>query len=226
MSQIRVKINENEITIDNATEKQVDTLIDAFVFKSNEIRFTEHDYPSMLFLDDDFECEPVPKELDEETDEDEISEFHPSKGEELPAEKSSYAYRDSEGGINTLAEKFRHAYQTKNESPAQVAVYEETDRIPVSPNLNKGYVENQNYHETGVKYRTVKGIENVPTYRCRWQCPDPSCGDKGNHYIPEGTAVVYCYTCNTKLEVKEATDIGFPNRDDWGNFYVAYDEKN
>lgn len=90
--------------------------------------------------------------------------------------------------------------------------------------VTKSYSDTQDHFVTGIKYKTLKGVDRVPHYKCRWICSDPVCQDRGNHYIPEGSEVVYCYTCNKKMKVKEATSMGFPNRDGWGNFYTAYEE--
>lgn len=86
------------------------------------------------------------------------------------------------------------------------------------------YAEQQDYFVTGIKYKTIKGVDNVPTYKCRYECQNPTCRTKGTHYIAEGTEVVYCYNCSSKLYVDDATSLGFPNRDDWGNFYFANEE--
>jgi hypothetical protein len=72
------------------------------------------------------------------------------------------------------------------------------------------------YFKTGIKVK-----EGVEHYKTRYFCKNRKCGHKGNHYLPEGTEFTYCHQCEEKLLVREASEDGFPNRDEWGNFYVA-----
>lgn len=72
------------------------------------------------------------------------------------------------------------------------------------------------YFKTGIKDK-----EGVKHYKTRYFCKNRKCGHKGNHYLPEGTEFTYCHQCEEKLLVREASKDGFPNRDEWGNFYVA-----
>lgn len=127
---------------------------------------------------------------------------------------------------NTIQEKMAEAFQ-KQADKAQKLSVKPTHEEPVeykSSKVTNNYADTQNHHETGIKYKLIKGTPNVPTYRCRWNCPNPTCNDRGNHYLPEGTKVTYCYTCNAKMKVEDATSMGFPNRDSDGNFYVANEE--
>lgn len=59
-------------------------------------------------------------------------------------------------------------------------------------------------------------------YRTKYWC---DCGNEGKRYIPKDTKFVYCHECNQKLLVEPATlefnDNGLPERDQWGNFYIA-----
>jgi hypothetical protein len=72
------------------------------------------------------------------------------------------------------------------------------------------------YFKTGIKVK-----EGVKHYKTRYYCKNRKCGHKGNHYLPERTEFTYCHQCEEKLLVREASENGFPNRDEWGNFYVA-----
>jgi hypothetical protein len=82
--------------------------------------------------------------------------------------------------------------------------------------------ENEFYQDTGIKYRWKK-TENepngewVPSYRLRYVCVNRVCNSKGTHFIPEGTKAVKCHNCKEKMDVREATSIGFPNKDSYNN---------
>lgn len=64
--------------------------------------------------------------------------------------------------------------------------------------------------------------DGTKRYKCRYQC---TCGKKGNHYIPLKVEEVPCFECDAPLQVRLATGQveanGIPERDDWGNYYVA-----
>ncbi|MBY0039790.1 hypothetical protein H7U08_25145 [Bacillus cereus] len=72
--------------------------------------------------------------------------------------------------------------------------------------------------KTGIKYDD----EGTPRYRTRYECC--MCGNRGNQYEYEGNKFTKCHKCNAKLKIVQATENGFPERDAFGNFYVANDE--
>ncbi|PEA87485.1 hypothetical protein [Bacillus thuringiensis] len=72
--------------------------------------------------------------------------------------------------------------------------------------------------KTGIKYDD----EGKPRYRTRYDCC--MCGNRGNQYEYEGNKFTKCHKCNAKLKIVQATKNGFPERDAFGNFYVANDE--
>ncbi|TKH53835.1 hypothetical protein FC677_21130 [Bacillus cereus] len=72
--------------------------------------------------------------------------------------------------------------------------------------------------KTGIKYDD----EGTPRYRTRYECC--MCGNRGNQYEYEGNKFTKCHKCNAKLKIVPATKNGFPERDAFGNFYVANDE--
>lgn len=74
--------------------------------------------------------------------------------------------------------------------------------------------EDNSFWETGIKIK-----DEDKCYRTWYVCPE--CGNKGKHYVPEYLSSVECYQCKTPLEKRPATDKGFPDRDDFGNFFVA-----
>lgn len=142
--------------------------------------------------------------------------------EYVPAkvEKATVAYKDNHSGFGTsVGEKFNEAFEKKVSdmfTPKKPSEWEMPD-APYMPT-------DTSHFETGIKYKTVDDVQNVPMYKCRWFCPNPVCNGKGNHYVPEGTKTVFCYNCNIKLKVVEASDEGFPNRDNFGNYYMATEQ--
>ncbi|MEK9549451.1 MULTISPECIES: hypothetical protein [Bacillus cereus group] len=72
--------------------------------------------------------------------------------------------------------------------------------------------------KTGIKYDK----EGNPRYRTRYECC--MCGNRGNQYEYKENKFTKCHKCNAKLKIVQATKNGFPERDAFGNFYVANDE--
>ncbi|EEL84468.1 hypothetical protein bcere0029_58360 [Bacillus cereus AH1272] len=72
--------------------------------------------------------------------------------------------------------------------------------------------------KTGIKYDE----EGNPRYRTRYECR--MCGNRGNQYEYKENKFTKCHKCNAKLKIVQATKNGFPERDAFGNFYVANDE--
>lgn len=72
--------------------------------------------------------------------------------------------------------------------------------------------------KTGIKYDD----EGTPRYRTRYECC--MCGNRGNQYEYKENKFTKCHKCNAKLKIEHATEKGFPERDSFGNFYVANDE--
>ncbi|WMS84407.1 hypothetical protein RE438_12080 [Bacillus wiedmannii] len=72
--------------------------------------------------------------------------------------------------------------------------------------------------KTGIKYDE----EGNPRYRARYECC--MCGNRGNQYEYKENKFTKCHKCNAKLKIVPATKTGFPERDSFGNFYVANEE--
>lgn len=86
-----------------------------------------------------------------------------------------------------------------------------------APDQKAEQKEEPEHWKTGIK----TGRKGEHRYKTHVICPD--CRSKTNAYIPETQYYWNCYNCGTKLAVHFATDGGFPERDDFGNFFVAYD---
>ncbi|MGN4777493.1 hypothetical protein [Bacillus cereus group sp. MYBK217-2] len=84
--------------------------------------------------------------------------------------------------------------------------------------ITKKEETNPPHWKTGIKYDD----EGKPRYRTRYECC--MCGNRGNQYEYEGNKFTKCHKCNAKLKIVQAMENGFPERDAFGNFYVANDE--
>ncbi|MEK4409349.1 hypothetical protein MHB59_12195 [Bacillus sp. FSL L8-0642] len=84
--------------------------------------------------------------------------------------------------------------------------------------ITKAEEANPIHWKTGIKYDD----EGTPRYRTRYECC--MCGNRGNQYEYEGNKFTKCHKCNAKLKIVSATKKGLPERDRFGNFYVANDE--
>lgn len=85
--------------------------------------------------------------------------------------------------------------------------------------------ENALYQETGVKYRRDKTNpeEWIPAYRTRYTCTNHTCKQRGTHFIPASVKKVKCHNCREELDVRDASPEGFPNKDEYNNFFFAGD---
>lgn len=72
--------------------------------------------------------------------------------------------------------------------------------------------------KTGIKHDE----DGTKRYRTRYQCP--LCGNRGNQYEYEENKFTKCHNCEAKLKIEPATKNGFPERDGFGNFFVATEE--
>lgn len=70
------------------------------------------------------------------------------------------------------------------------------------------------YWKTG-----IKKIGGVDHYKCFYKCFN--CSNQGKHYIPKEVRHIFCHECGFELPVTTATSAGFPNRDDFGNYFVS-----
>ncbi|WP_456364347.1 hypothetical protein [Priestia aryabhattai] len=91
----------------------------------------------------------------------------------------------------------------------------------VSENNNRS-VENPTDDEFGysMRYKTT-GNGQVKIYQTYYKCANKGCQTERKVFIQEGQQYVYCAKCHRKMKVKSASFKGFPNKDCFGNIYVA-----
>lgn len=74
--------------------------------------------------------------------------------------------------------------------------------------------ENQpDYYKSGIVQEN--GIDK---YKCRLHC---GCGNNQNIYIEGNKKRVTCPNCGKEHVVRNAKEKGFPERDSWGNYFIA-----
>lgn len=69
----------------------------------------------------------------------------------------------------------------------------------------------------GVKVRKDQTYGYQTYYIC------PMCKNKGKRFAGQFDKFVFCHTCNFRMHKKDATDVGFPEKDSYGNYFVAGD---
>ncbi|MFJ8521419.1 hypothetical protein [Bacillus cereus] len=99
-----------------------------------------------------------------------------------------------------------------------VKITKQKDRSSAPKPLKEEEEKPPTHWKTGIKYDD----EGTPRYRTRYECC--MCGIRGNQYEYEGNKFTKCHNCNAKLKIVPATKKGLPERDAFGNFYVANDE--
>lgn len=83
-----------------------------------------------------------------------------------------------------------------------------------TPEVAATVEETPEHWKTGIKIEG--GRETFQTFiNC------PNCGNKQKIFIVKDRKKVTCGSCTFTLTVDTATYSGFPNRDQYGNFYVA-----
>ena len=134
------------------------------------------------------------------------------KVEPIEANAMVFSTSGSPAPINLLGDKLLEGFQT-----SMGVVVSEVPAVEFL-SLEEQLAElNKDYHATGIKHKVYAG-EITPMYRVRCDCP--KCGNKGNHYILENRKDIACYECRASLLVEEAAG-KFPERDEWGNFFIA-----
>jgi hypothetical protein len=97
--------------------------------------------------------------------------------------------------------------------------------LPVNPTTEehlkfKGLTKENKQDDHPEWYKTgIKTKDGRNHYKCRYECP--ICDNKGNHYIPSNITGVNCHECDAKMDVYYAHDAGLPNRDEFGNYFIA-----
>lgn len=96
--------------------------------------------------------------------------------------------------------------------------FKETPNIEHIKLVNDNQAKNEPEHwKTGIMY---KG--ETPHYRAHYKC---ECGNKGKRYILKDSVDLPCHSCGQPINVRPATKKtgkdGLPERDSFGNFYIA-----
>ena len=118
---------------------------------------------------------------------------------------------------NAKSVEFAETNESFKEEPQ-----EETPAKPVEPEIDvSALADSKNYlHSDDDHYKTgIKTKFGVNHYRCHYICPN--CSNRGNHYIKKDLRLVSCHDCQQQMVVKPASPNGFPETDEFTNFFVA-----
>lgn len=88
-----------------------------------------------------------------------------------------------------------------------------------SPTTENFANKEEEYRKKDLSVRTGSGNEKL--YQTYYICP--KCKDKNKKYIPRYAVVIQCKNCFHRMRIKNASLKGFPNKDKYGNIFVAGD---
>ncbi|GEC93754.1 zinc ribbon domain-containing protein [Brevibacillus brevis] len=71
------------------------------------------------------------------------------------------------------------------------------------------------------EYPSIRNINGEPHYQTYVYCKNAKCGQRKKVFVKESQLSVYCPACNTKHARRDATQGGFPEQDDFGNYFKA-----
>ncbi|MEJ8546615.1 hypothetical protein [Brevibacillus borstelensis] len=71
------------------------------------------------------------------------------------------------------------------------------------------------------EYPSIRYINDIPHYQTYVYCKNLQCGQRKKVFVKESQASVYCPVCNTKHARRDATKGGFPEQDEFGNYFKA-----
>ncbi|MBU7315956.1 hypothetical protein [Paenibacillus oleatilyticus] len=109
-----------------------------------------------------------------------------------------------ESDMNEIKEKLIQGF-TENKEELETT-YKETDDQP-------------EFIRTGIRERE----DGTKLYRLHYKCI--ACWNRGNYWVYQDSKRTWCHRCQHELNVYPAHPEGFPNRDTFGNFFVAGDFK-
>lgn len=69
----------------------------------------------------------------------------------------------------------------------------------------------------------LKEIDGEKRYQTFYRCPQ--CNNTGKHFLTKARVYCTCHECGKRMRVREAAVNGFPNQDEFGNYYIAGDFK-
>ncbi|RNB72158.1 hypothetical protein [Brevibacillus panacihumi] len=91
----------------------------------------------------------------------------------------------------------------------------ETNHPESAPPVDDQITKNES---TNNDIKVINGLEH---YRTRVYCKNAACGKRSNRWIPVKQKSIQCPHCKTIHVRRDATVQGFPNQDQFGNFFKA-----
>ncbi|MFJ5716552.1 hypothetical protein [Neobacillus sp. NPDC093127] len=122
----------------------------------------------------------------------------------------------TEAVVNVLESSWLEQAQKKEERrPRQLPLGNDRNTFSLAETAKiKTDEQDTSFWETGIKLK-----EGIKCYRTRYDCPH--CGNKGKRYLPFEEEIIACHSCESELKKRPAADSGFPDRDSFGNYFIA-----
>lgn len=95
---------------------------------------------------------------------------------------------------------------------------------PLVPQENKSHMTipvEKSLIDPTKEYSGIRYINDIPHYQTYVYCKNLQCGQRKKVFVKESQVSVYCPACNTKHARRDATHGGFPEQDDFGNYFKA-----
>lgn len=95
---------------------------------------------------------------------------------------------------------------------------------PLVPQENKSHMTipaEKSLIDPTKEYSSIRYINDIPHYQTYVYCKNLQCGQRKKVFVKESQVSVYCPACNTKHARRDATHGGFPEQDDFGNYFKA-----
>ncbi|MED4284881.1 hypothetical protein P4679_23440 [Priestia megaterium] len=179
---------------------------------------------------DNYVALDVEEELQNENEVKEIPKLKPENKvitEEEMVESHKKYFKDT---LSTDNDKLTNNEKNmEDKKTVQDFQYRETEvEIKETYNNHLGNSNSQLVYSTSQPVDYSKQIKDTgngftTTYQAYYICTNDRCKNKGKHFIPAGQEYVTCHkkNCKKKLKVRPATSKGFPDKDSFGNYFVA-----
>lgn len=147
------------------------------------------------------------------------------------SEKSSVTSQANEMGSNGESEQAskqlpyingaRTLSTTLGEKLGPLLGLSQADKVESHSSIQEATGDNQDSKNTTLDNDDMKIISGLEHYRTRVYCKNAACGKQSNRWIPQRQKSVQCPHCKTVHVRRDAVPQGFPNQDQFGNYFKA-----
>jgi DNA-directed RNA polymerase subunit RPC12/RpoP len=88
--------------------------------------------------------------------------------------------------------------------------------------LMQQFEQKQQPEESNTQNGIIEVEDGKKLYQVGYNCS--KCWNNGRRFMPETNKYIKCHSCGTKLKMRPATENGFPDRDEEGNYFFADEE--